>query len=110
MTTLTQGARSSEFILSEANGQLSRENGTGGATLSAGAVVKASTGKLVSYNGSGTVVGVVINDCVLDDPVAYIARDAEVKFDYLTSTEATDGELDAGAIAGLLALGIVVRS
>ena len=109
MTTLTQGARSSEFILSEANGQLSRENGTAGATLPAGEVVKISTNKLVSYDGSGTVAGIVINDCVLDDEVAYIARDAEVKEAFLTSTEQTDGTIDTGATTGLTALGIIVR-
>lgn len=109
MTTLTQGARSSEFILSEANGQRSRENGTGGATLSAGAVVKVSTGKLVSYDGSGTVAGIVINDCVLDEDVAYLARDAEVKEAFLTSTEQTDGTIDTGATTGLADLGIIVR-
>lgn len=109
MTTLTQGARAEEFVLSEANGQLSRENGIGGATLSAGDVVKVSTGKLVSYDGSGTVVGIVLHDCVLDDAVAYFARDGEVKGDYLTSTEQTDGTIDTAGIAGLADLGIIVR-
>jgi hypothetical protein len=107
--TVTQGARSSEFILSEANGQRSRENGTAGATLPAGEVVKISTNKLVSYDGSGTVAGIVVNDCVLDDEVAYIARDAEVKEAFLTSTEQTDGTIDTGATAGLADLGIIVR-
>lgn len=109
MTTLTEGPRAEEFVLSEAAGQLSRDNGVGGATLKAGAVVKASTGKLVSYNGSGTVVGVLLHDCVLDEPVAYLDYHAEVKEAYLTSTEQTDGTVASGAIAGLLALKIKVR-
>jgi hypothetical protein len=109
MTTLTQGARACEFILSEANGQRSRENGTAGATLKPGEVVKVSTGKLVSYDGSGTVAGIVMYDCVLDDEVAYFARDGEVKGDYLTSTEQTDGTIDTGATTGLADLGIIVR-
>lgn len=109
MTTLTQGVRTADFILSEANGNLSRENGVAGATLPSGEVVKVTANKLVSYNGSGTVVGVVIHACVLDDKIAYIARDAEVTGDLLSSTEATDGALDAGALAGLAALHVIVR-
>ncbi|MDG4903200.1 head decoration protein [Mesorhizobium sp. WSM4962] len=109
MTTLTEGPRAEEFVLSEAAGQLSRSNGVGGATLKAGAVVEVSASKLVSYDGSGTVVGVLLHDCVLDQPVAYLDYHAEVKGDYLTSTEQTSGEIEAGAIAGLLALKIKVR-
>jgi hypothetical protein len=109
MTTFTQGARAAEFILSEANGNLSRENGVAGETLPAGEVVKITANKLVSYDGSGTVVGVVMNACVLDDKVAYIARDAEVKSDLLSSTEATDGVIDTDAITGLAALHVIVR-
>jgi hypothetical protein len=110
MATLTQGPRTGEFLLSEAPGQRSRENGVAGATLKAGDVVKVSTSKLVSYDGSGTVVGIVWADCVEDDPVAYIARDAEVKQDYLTSTEQTDGTIDTAGISGLADLGIICRS
>ena len=109
MTTLTEGPRAEEFVLSEAPCQLSRTNGVGGATLKAGEVVKISTNKLVSYNGSGTVAGFLLHDCILDQPVAYIDMLAEVKSDYLTSTEHTDGTIDSGAIAGLLALKIKVR-
>lgn len=109
MSTLTEGPRNSEFILSEANGQRSRENGTAGADLKAGEVVKKSGNNLVPYDGSGTVVGAAINNCSNGDAVAFLARDAEVKGDYMSSTEQTSGEIEAGAIAGLLALGIVVR-
>lgn len=109
MTTLTEGPRAEEFVLSEAAGQLSRSNGTGGATLKAGAVVEESAGKLVSYDGSGTVVGILLHDCILDQPVAYLDYHAEVKEAYLSSTEQTDGTVAAGAIAGLLALNIKVR-
>lgn len=109
MTALNEARHTAEFIISEGNGHYSRANGVAGATLPAGEVVKVTSNKLVSYNGSGTVVGIVMNACVLDEPVAYIARHAEVNGNLLTSTEATDGELDAGAIAGLLTIGIIVR-
>jgi hypothetical protein len=109
MTALTEARHSAEFIISEANGHRSRENGTGGATLPAGEVVKVSSSKLVSYNGSGTVAGILITATELDQPVAYIARDAEVNFNLCTSSEATDEALDSGAITGLALLGIIVR-
>lgn len=109
MTTFTEGRHPAEFLLSEANGHRSRENGVGGATLPAGEVVKISTSKLVSYDGSGTVVGVLMYPCILDQPVAYIARDAEVNQKLLTSTEQTDGTIDTAGIAGLADLGIICR-
>ncbi len=109
MTTFTEAANAAAFILSEANGHRSRANGVGGATLVAGQVVKITSNKLVSYNGSGTVAGVVIYDCVLDQAVSYIVRDAEVNQKCLVSTEQTDGTVEAAAIAGLALLGIICR-
>jgi hypothetical protein len=102
-------AHACAFILSEANGARSRENGVGGATLVAGDVVKITSTKLVSYDGTGTVAGIVLYDCVLDEEVAYLARHAEVNQKLITTTEATDGAPDTGAIAGLLTLGIICR-
>jgi len=109
MTVFTEAAHPAAFILSEANGHRSRANGVGGATLPAGSVVKVSTGKLVSYNGSGTVAGILMYDTVLDQAVSYIVRDAEVNQKLLTSTEQTDGTVDTGAISGLASLGIICR-
>lgn len=109
MTAITENRPAASFILSEANGHRSRANGVGGATLPAGEVVKVSTGKLVSYDGSGTVVGVLIEATVLDAKVAYIARHAEVNEQLITTSEVTDGTPQAAAIAGLLTLGIVTR-
>lgn len=109
MVTYTETAHPAEFILSEANGARSRENGVGGATLPAGSVVKVSSSKLVTYNGSGTVVGILLYDTVLDQKVSYLARDAEVNQKLISSTEVTDGEVASGAIAGLALLGIICR-
>lgn len=109
MTALSEARHTAEFILSEGNGHISRENGVAGATLPAGEVVKITSTKLVSYDGSGTAVGIVMSACVLDDKVAYIARNAEVNGNLLTSTEQTDGTLDSGALADLADLGIIVR-
>lgn len=108
-STFTETAHACAFILSEANGARSRANGVGGATLPAGSVVKATANKLVSYDGSGTVVGITLYDTVLDAEVSYLARDAEVNQKLITTTEATDGAPDAAAIAGLATLGIICR-
>ncbi len=105
----TEGVHPCAFILSEANGARSRENGVGGATLVAGDVVKVTANKLVSYNGTGTVAGIVLYDCVLDEEVSYLARHAEVNQKLITSTEVTDGTVDAAGIAGLALLGIICR-
>lgn len=109
MTALIEARHTAEFIISEGNGHYSRESGVGGATLPAGAVVKVSSSKLVSYDGTGTVKGILLSACVLDEDVAYIARQAEVNGNILSSTEQTDGTISTGATAGLLTLGIIVR-
>ncbi len=109
MTTFTEAAHAAAFVLSEANGHRSRANGVGGATLPAGSVVKVTSTKLVSYDGSGTVAGILLYDTVLDQAVSYIVRDAEVNQKLLTSTEQTDGTVDTAGIAGLALLGIICR-
>jgi DNA/RNA endonuclease YhcR with UshA esterase domain len=109
MTALTEARHTAEFIISEGDGHISRESLVAGGTLKAGEVVKITASTLVSYDGSGTVVGIAINAAEDGDLVAYIARLAEVNGNMLTSTEATDGALDAGALAGLATLHIIVR-
>lgn len=110
MTALSEARHTAEFIISEGNGHYSRESGTAGGALAAGEVVKITANKLVSYNGSGTVVGIAINAAAADgDKVAYIARSAEVNGNMLSSTEQTSGELASGATTGLATLKIIVR-
>lgn len=109
MAAITENRPPQSFILSEANGQRSRENGTGGATLPAGTVVKVSTGKLVAYDGSGTVVGILLDATVLDAKVAYLARDAEVNKKLITTDEVTDETPQSAAVTGLATLGIICR-
>lgn len=108
MAALTETVHAGAFVVSDL-GTLSWDTGIAGATLVAGQVVKVTGGKYVSYNGSGTVVGIVRNDCVLNDPVALMARLGEVFGDSLTSTEQTSGEISTGATTGLAALNIIVR-
>lgn len=119
MTTFTEGRHAAEFILSEAAGKRSRENGTvlAGENIRAGEVIMDNgAGKIVPYVlGTGnTVLGISIYpvnaDGGVDVAAAYLARDAEVNGNLLTyEAESTAGGEEAAANAGLLDLGIVVR-
>lgn len=123
MTTFTENAGNAAFILTEANGQRSRENGTlvSGQNLAAGTVLMDNgAGKLTALTASGTAseldgaaAGILINatDATLGDVgVSYIARDAEVNFKVLVAPpENTDGGQDAAVKASLLLLGIICR-
>jgi hypothetical protein len=116
MTVRTEGPRKGEFLVSEANGSLSREvvsfsAGTG--TLEPGTVVSRLTadGRFAAYDNTGsdgteTAAGILYERVVLQagatvDAVA-VVRYAEVNAAELTG-------LDSGARADLAALGIVAR-
>lgn len=118
MTVKTEGRHAGEFILSEANGQRSREVGTvaSGQVLKAGTVLELSGGNLVTYAGSTSseAVGVLFDNVdATDGAVAgavYIARDAELNSDKLSiTTDNTAGDGLAAGIAGLKSLGIIAR-
>lgn len=115
MVTFTEGRHTAEFILSEANGNRSRENGIlqSGENLAAGTVLMLNGTKLVAYevDTTGSAAKGILIDAVDatagDTAVAYIARDAEVNGNLITGPGDTDG--DAEMDASLLLLGIVVR-
>ena len=110
MTALSEARHTAEFIISEGNGHFSRESGTAGGAFAAGELVKITSTKLVSYDGTGTVVGIAINAAAADgDKVAYIARNAEVNGNIISSTEQTDGTVDTAGLAALATLKIIVR-
>lgn len=126
MTTLTEGRHAAEFVLSEANGNRSRENVTiyggftGAATLAAGTVLGKLTsgGKYVTSpasgaDGSQTAIAILMHRVDISDgdvEASIIARDAEVIGGSLTyeSTVDTDNEIAAKATQ-LAAVGIIVR-
>lgn len=121
MAALTEGKRTAEFVLSEANGDRSRENVVvvSGQNLTAGAVVGKITasGKYKEYNpgnadGSQTAVGVLYasTDATSADAKGVIyARDCEVrKADLVWFTGATAPQQATG-ITALAALGILAR-
>lgn len=113
MTILTQGHRTAEFLLSEGNGQRSREAATLAASagaLPAGQLLATVGGKHVAYNpegldGSETVTAILYaaaSDSAADQAVTVIVRDAEVSAERLTG-------LDEAAAAALAAQGVIVR-
>jgi hypothetical protein len=124
--SLTEGKHTGEFILSEANGNRSRDNVTvtvpANATLEAGHVLAklSATGKYVEYDNSGSdgseaAAGVLYSQLVNDTgaPVdmdgVVVNQDAEVRSDDLVwKTGLTDNDKAAGE-ADLLALGIKAR-
>lgn len=112
---LTQARKTGEFLLSEANGTLSREEVTiaaAASALAAGTVLGKITasGKYVAYNngasdGTEVAAGVLyaaVPDSASDQKAVAIVRDAEVAGIHLTGS-------DANGVADLKALGVIVR-
>lgn len=123
METFTEQAHGPEFILAEASGSRSRENGTlvTGQNLAAGTVVMSNgSGKLTAYTaedvtdgGSNEAVGILlypVNATDEDVRCSYLARDAEVNLKALVyPDETTDGDQEAHTIASLKLLNIICR-
>lgn len=124
MVTYTEAAHTAEFILSEANGQRSREAGTlaSGQDLAAGTVLQDNgAGKMIAFDGDLNTAGDLVDQAagILlaatdatdgDKDIAYIARDAEVNLKLLTyPAESTAGGEEADTIASLALLGIIAR-
>lgn len=123
MPVLTEGRHPGEFLLTEANGQRSREAVTvasGAGIIAAGTVLGkvTATGKYLAsavgaVDGSEVAVAVALYGCdatSADVEIAAIVRDAEVKGPVLTYH--ADRDLDAektAADADLAGVGIIVR-
>lgn len=119
MTTLTEGNHTAEFILSEANGDRSREVVTiaSGNDLGAGHVLGKITasGKYADYDadaadGTETAAAVLYADCdasTADAEAVVIMRDAEVSAAKLVWTDKANDE--TAGTADLAAVGIVAR-
>lgn len=121
MTTFTETGHAAGFIMSEAQGNRSRDN----VTLVAGHAVKAgqimgiltSGGKTAPWDnnaGDGTTVAksISINDAdstAGDILIAVISRDAEVNTDELVVVDTSPHSTAASAAADLLAAGIILR-
>lgn len=119
MTVLTQGIQTGEFVLSESNGERSREQVTvtvGGSTaLPSGTALGKITasGKYIKYldgagDGSQAVAAILLNALPGvngDYKCAVYVRDCEVIGAMLNGGVA----VDANGLADLKALGIIVR-
>ena len=122
MTTQTETTHAGDFIISEANGNRSRDNATliSGQDLAAGAVLGKITasGKFTAYDpdladGGQTAVGVLyeaVDASAGDLPCVVIARDAEINRDQLAYlANNSPPVVEATAEAELAAVGIIVR-
>lgn len=123
MPVLTEGRHPGELLLTEANGQRSREAVTvasGAGIIAAGTALGkvTATGKYLAsavgaVDGSEVAVAVALYGCdatSADVEIAAIVRDAEVKGPVLTYH--ADRDLDAektAANADLAGVGIIVR-
>ena len=115
MTAINEGRHTASFILSEASGSRSREEGTlaMGQDLAAGTVLKSVGGELTAYETASdaeVAVGILLAATDATDAakkVTYIARDAEVNLKLLTYPAGTDEELET--IEALAAIGIIAR-
>lgn len=115
MTPFVEGNHTAEYLLSEGNGSISREEVTvaaaAGAMVSGTVVGKiTASGKYVAYNnaaadGSEVAAGILYTACpdvAVDQKAVIHARQCEVMADRLTGS-------DANGVADLKALGIIVR-
>lgn len=118
MTVYTEGRHAGEFLISEANGQRSRETVTvtSGQNLAAGAIIELATGKAIGFAGAtaSEAIGVLFDavDATGGDvtDAVYIARDAEVQASEITvASDDTAETKKTAAIADLLAIGIIAR-
>jgi hypothetical protein len=127
MAPVTEGKRTAEFLVSEANGYRSREEVTvtvpANTTIPPGRVMAVITasGKYVPHDADGTDNGTrapvaVLYAAVTNDtgsPADFtgtiIARDAEVRSASLTYDPAGDAAANAADRAALAAFGIVSR-
>lgn len=121
MTTQNETTHAGDFILSEANGNRSRDNATliSGQDLQAGAVIGKITsgGKWTAYDpsasdGSQTNLGILLSAIDAsggDTACVVIARDCEVNGDQLIYKDVSPAPVPATVATALLLTGIVVR-
>ena len=124
MTTLTEGKRAGEFLVSEANGTRSRRTGTllSGQDLQAGTVICSQGGKLRALPGDldsnggleAAAIGILWDNVDASGGdvtgVVYIGSDAEVNGEELVyPPETTNGGEEALTNASLALLNIIVR-
>jgi len=117
-TVLAERRHDAEFILSEANGALSRDTIVlarhASAVLPAGTVLELSAGKAVPFSDPGsTAIGILFATTdarAADVRVVILSSNAEVNAEALYIPDDDDGALMAAAVASLLRRQIRARS
>ena len=123
-TVFTEGRHPSEFLLTEGNGQISRETATvasGSGVIAPGTVLgkitasgKYAPSPATGSDGAQTAAAVALYGCdatSADQKIAIIARAAEVKADPLVFHASVDDAAKRAAKATqLAAAGIIVRA
>lgn len=120
MPNLTEGPHPAEFLLSEAPGYYSRENGTvtvaANTTLPAGTVLQAASTKWVvlddSTNAAAILYSELTNDTAapVDFKAAIIVRNAEIRTLSLVWPTGWVAANYAASLTALKALGLIARS
>lgn len=123
-TVFNEGRRPGEFLLTEGNGQISREAAvvaSGSGVISPGTVLgkitasgKYSPSPATGSDGAQTAVAVALYGCdatSADQKITVVARDAEVKADALVfQSTVNDATKKAAKATQLAAVGIIVRA
>lgn len=119
MTPLTDGPRTAEFLLTEANGWRSRDKVTvtvaANTVLTAGTVLEISAGKHIALSGSTNAAAVLYGELRNDTaaPVdmqgVVINRDAEIRTGSLVWPTGWVAANWAASLAALKALGLIAR-
>jgi len=118
MTTLTEGSRKAEFIVSEANDWRSRDEvvtltvpatGVASGTIVAISAAGVATVEPAAGEEAGIVFAPFPADQAGDYPATVIRRDAEVKASELTYLSTADAVAIEATNAVLAGLGIIVR-
>lgn len=112
MANQAESVHTLEFLLSEANGQRSREQGTTAAAVKAGSVVELSGTEWIPVANAaptGKTLAIACADAASGDKVALITRDAEVSASTIDWGVLVAGANRDAAVAILKAAGIIIR-
>lgn len=109
---LTETSHTLEFLLSEASGQRSRDEGETSAAVKAGSIVELAAGKwkpVANAAPAAKTLAVACAAAASGDKVAVITRDAEVDANTIDWGALATGANRTAAIAILADAGIIIR-
>lgn len=109
---LTENTHALEFLLSEANGQRSRDNGTTSAAVTAGAVLELDAGDwkpIANAAPTSKTLGIACTDAASGAMVAVLVRDAEVDANAIDWGALAAGTNRDDAVDILAGVGILIR-